>query len=824
MTRKLIMLNWIRNIFFIVVLLSACTTVKNYQKDKPFVFKNIVEIKGGNFSPDERNSLKQRMLTQLDDSMKTVVSDFLFVRHTLKKPPAYDSAYALISAKNMRNTLLHLGYYQAKDTIKADTILHTAFEHHWVFRFNLAKQRRVTVKYLIDAGNPTLIDTFSYRLKKPELEELALSTQKESYLEKSKPVTRDAVLNEINRLVELYRNNGYYKITTEDLKMRGDTSIEALTSISDDPFENIRLLAEANEKRNKPTIKLALVLNPASDTLHIKKYYINNVYIYPDYSLEEFDSTAVFNEEIFDSYIVKYHKKIIKNEFLRKNMFVKKGELYRQINYNKTLSNFSRTGVWQNVDVQLMDLKDTGSTGKLDMIVKLIPAKKYGVEANIEASYVANINANNTSIANSGNLLGFSTNLSLQNRNVAKSAVKMTHALRAGVELNLNASSSSDNFINSNEVSYTNTISIPRLLYPFHKVDERKLSSDQTFFNSGVAVTDRIGLFKLNSFLFGMGYEFNFSPNRSLTLKLINIEYSRLYDRTPAFDETLAQNPYLRYSFNTALVFGSTVGYTNTTINQKHLNRINTFKVNLEESGALLYFAFPLDKLSFLNKDLAKFIKFDVEDAFTITHRKSSTVFRIFGGVGIPIGSKDTTLPFFKQYFGGGPNSMRAWPIRGIGQGSKSLPPYKSTELSDRTGDVRLEANVEYRHDLWQLIPNSLTLKWAVFTDVGNIWNIRNTIPGGGYDSAQFKFKNLYKELGVTLGTGLRLDFNYVLMRFDLGFRIKKPDVAENAGWVKPDLSFGDLFKKLFTSGPNEEYRKWRYENFNFSIGLSYPF
>ena len=98
--------------------------------------------------------------------------------------------------------------------------------------------------------------------------------------------------------------------------------------------------------------------------------------------------------------------------------------------------------------------------------------------------------------------------------------------LRAGVELNLNASSSSDNFINSNEVSYTNTISIPRLLYPFHKVDERKLSSDQTFFNSGVAATDRIGLFKLNSFLFGMGYEFNFSPNRSLTLKLsiLNIQ------------------------------------------------------------------------------------------------------------------------------------------------------------------------------------------------------------------------------------------------------------------------------------------------------------
>jgi outer membrane protein insertion porin family len=768
-----------------------------------------VEVKGGDFSADERNSLKQKMLTQLDDSMKIKVKDFVFLFHFIKEPPAYDSGYASISAKNMRNTLLHQGYYGANSSFKADTSV-------------VDDQQRVSVTYHIDAGNPTLVDTFSYRLQKPELEALALSTQKQSFLSESKPVTRDAVLSEISRLVELYRNNGYYKFTTEDLKMRGDTSIEALTNISDDPFENIQLLAEANEKRNKPTIKLALVLNPASDSQRIKKYYINNVYIYPDFTVDDVDSSGVYSESMIDSFVVRYHKNIIRNEFLRKNMFMKKGDLYRQIDYSKTLSNFSRTGVWQNVDIQVKELKD--STDKLDMIIRLVPAKKYGFEANIETSYSANTNANNASVANAGNLLGFSVNLSLQNRNVAKRAIKMTHALRAGVELNLNARPSSGNFINSNELSYTNTISIPKLLWPFRWLDERKLSSDQTFFSSSVSNTDRIGLFKLNSLAFAMGYEFNFRPNQSLTIKPFNVEYSNLYDRTPAFDQTLADNPYLRYSFNTALVIGSTVGYTLTTNNPKHLNRVNTFKVNLEESGALLYFAFPLNKIGFLNKDLRNFLKFDIEDALTITHRKSSIVFRIFGGLGIPIGKKDTTLPFFKQYFGGGPNSMRAWPIRGIGQGSKSLVPYGSSTLSDRTGDIRLEANVEYRHDLWQIIPNSLTLKWAVFADAGNIWNFRNTVPGGGYDSTQFQFKNLYKQLGLALGTGLRLDFNYVLMRFDLGFRFKRPELTENNGWKAPDIGFGDLFGKLFTAGPNGEYRQWRYENFNFSIGLSYPF
>ena len=766
-------------------------------------------MKGGNFSADERSSLKQKMLTQLDDSMKTKVKDFVFLFHFIKEPPAYDSGYAGISARNMRNTLLHLGYYSAFSGFKADTSINN-------------DEQRVSVTYTIEAGNPTLVDTFSYRLQKPELEQLALSTKKQSFLAESRPVTRDAVLSEISRLVELYRNNGYYKFTTDDLKMRGDTTIAALTNISDDPFENIQLLAEANEKRNKPTIKLALVLNPATDTQRIKKYYINNVYIYPDYTSADIDSTLDYKETSVDNFTVRYHKEIIRNEFLKKNLLIKKGGLYRQMDYSKTISNFSRTGVWQNVDIQIRELKD--STDKLDMIVRLVPAKKYGFEANVETSYSTNTNTN---VANIGNLLGFSANFSLQNRNVAKRAIKMTHAIRAGVELNLNVRPSSGNFLNSNELNYTNTISIPKLLFPFKFVDESKLSSAQTFFSTGVSNSNRIGLFKLNSLAFAMGYEFNFSPNQTLTVKPFNIEYSNLYDRSAIFDQTLRDNPYLRYSFNTALVLGSTVGYTITTINQKHPSRINAFKVNLEESGALLYFVFPLDKIGFLSKDLRKFLKLDIENTYTISNKKSSIALRLFGGLGVPVGKKDTTLPFFKQYFGGGPNSMRAWPIRGIGPGSRSLSPYEPARggtFSDRTGDIRLEANLEYRHDLFQIIPNSLTLKWALFADVGNIWNYRNTIPGGGYDSTQFQFKNLYKQLGVALGTGLRLDFNYVLMRFDLGFRFKRPELSENNGWKAPDIGFNDLFGKLFTAGPNGEYRKWRYQNFNFSIGLSYPF
>ena len=826
------MINRLKNIFLICVLISSCTTVKNYQKNKPFVFRNNIEIKGGDFTTEEKNSIKQKMYTQLNDSSKVVVNDAFFFFHKIKYAPAYDSTYAAISAKNLRNTLRHLGYYHAKDTFTTDTARGTYYvSKKWLPRFE--KNQRVTVNYILDAGNPTRIDTFSYKLKNPELQQLADASKDKSLIKQNEPVTKANVLGEINRLVELFRNNGYYKFTPEELRMRGDTSIEALTSISDDPFETLKLLAEANEKRNKPAIKLAMVLNPETDTTRLKKFYINNVFIYPDYTAEDANGNTSFIKDTSrqdSSLIVLYHNPIVKKRFLRSQLVFKKGDVYSQEKLNTTLGNFSRTGVWQNVNIVVKasdNRKD--STGTLDMHIQLVPAKKYGFEGNIETSFSTNSNSNAVNVANAGNLLGLSGNISLQSRNAARQGVKITHALRAGVELNLNERPGADNFINSSEIGYNGTVSIPKLIYPFSKFpDLSKLYSKQTFFSGSIGHTDRIGLFKLNSFGFALGYEFNITPTQTVTIKPLNIEYTNLYDRTAAFDTAIKNNPYLRYSFNTALVMGSTVGYSKTK-NRVSSNKTvsRNFRVTFEESGALLYFALPLDDVGALNKYLKKFAKIDVEWTLSKTFSKHALIYHGFFGLGIPIGSKDTTLPFFKQYFGGGPNSMRAWPVRGIGPGAQALVDFNNRTLNDRTGDIKLEMNVEYRKHIAQIIPNTLALKWALFADIGNVWNFKNTRPDQQFDSTQFpftSFKDLYKQLGVNLGTGFRLDFNYVALRLDFGFRFKRPELSENDGWKVPSVGFNDLFPKLFARGKNDEYRKWRYENFNFTISLNYPF
>lgn len=819
----------LKNILLIAILFSSCTVPLNYQKNKPFVFKNNIDIKGGNFSKDERNSLKQRMYTLLNDSAKTIIKDYVFVYHTLESPAVYDSGYAVISAKNMRNTFLHLGYYQAKDSFKATIKNKTAFViRKFLPRFE--RQKRVTVNYLIEPGNPTLIDTFSYKIKTPELQELALKTAQNSLIKEQTPVTKANVLGEITRLVDLYRNNGYYKFTSDELRMRGDTTIAALTSVSDDPFEILKLLEEANRKRDSPTIKLALVQNPGADTNRLIKYYINNIYLYPDYTGDDSASVNSYTEDTLrNSYIVRYHKKIVKNKFLLSHLVFKKGDEYKQNEYSSTLNNFSKTGVWQNVNILVVDRKD--SLGMLDMYVQLAPTKKYGFEGKIEASYSTNSNTNSITVANAGNLLGLSGNISAQTRNGGRQGIKITHNLRAGLEFNLNERPSSNNFINSSDLGYNLTFAFPKLVLPknlrdYYNRNKRidTLYSKQTFLSFSASNTNRIGLFKLNSFGASAGYEWSPKSNKTWSLKLINIEFSNLYNRSYAFDSTLRVNPFLRYSFNTALVFGLNVGHSSLTYNPKRPDNIFSLKWNIEESGWLLG-VLPLKDIGGINKYLRNFIKGDVETIYTIKKRKHEKVFRGFLGIGIPIGSSDTTLPFFKQYFGGGPNSMRAWPIRGIGPGSKAQPLYgPNTSLNDRTGDIRFELNAEYRKELFQIIPNTLTLKWALFADLGNVWNFKNTQPDGSYDSTQFRLKNFYKELGMNVGTGFRFDFNYVTLRFDFGFRVKRPELSENGGWKLPSIGFDDLWGKLFQKGPNDAYRKWRYENFNFTIGLNYPF
>jgi outer membrane protein insertion porin family len=747
-------------------------------------------------------------------------------------PPAYDSNSAARSARNMETSMLHVGYYKASAHFSADTI-------------ERGGQQRVHVNYIVEVNKPTLIDTFVYIMRRPDLQKIAIDNIDKTLIKEGKPVTKAAVLGELNRMVDLYRNNGYYKFTGEELVMRGDTTVAALTTVTDDIFETVRLLAEAQAARDSPTIKLAVVLKTPKDSTRLKPYYINNIYFLPDYRTGDNITDAGLTKRYITnakrllrercdtckrdtSALMLYHKYLFRPRILMRNMYLRKGNLYNQADFYKSLNAYARAGVWQSANILVEEVKSKDSLQKLDLIVQLMPAKQYGYEASVEASYSASSNTNSVTAANAGNLLGLSGNISIINRNLNKEAIKMTHSLMAGVEFNLRPDSNNKkNIINSNEISYTNNIAFPRLIFPFTRyTTDKRFNAAESFITTRISYINRINLFNLQSFNLGVGYSVTTKKNRTWTFKFPNFEFARLYNETDSFKRTLADNPFLRYSFNTALVAGSSIGYRINHVNTLHPNRQHSFKVNVEESG-LLWGRFGIFK-----QYMKQYVKTDLEYVYSVNRPRSAFVVRAFGGIGIA-SKKDTTLPFFKQYFGGGSNSMRGWPVRGIGRGGQALSPYGSSSFNDRTGDIQLETNIEYRYNIAQLIPNSLVLKGALFADIGNVWNFRNSNPGGGPDSTQFKFANLYKQIGVALGTGFRLDFNYFVLRFDFGFRFKRPDLAKNDGWQIPDINFNNLFRRGVRVpdplNPGEtyndnRYKKWRYENYNLTIGISYPF
>lgn len=801
-------------LLFCVVLFSSCfgPIVRKAPKNMPYLFKNSIELKGGKFTKTEKSAVLQRLNGQLDDSATLKTKDKYLFLHYIINPPAYDTSYSGLSSRNMEASMFHIGYYDAKASYISDTS---------------KSKRRVHVTYTVEAGEPTKIDTIRYILRKPGLQEIALNSRDESFLKMNTTITKTNVLSEISRLVDSFRNNGYYKFTAAELRVRGDTTIEALTTVSDDPFEQLRLLAEAQLKQDSPHIKLAVVLVPPADSSKLKQFYINRIFVLSDFRQDDYIGDSLnINRRKSRNFTEMYHERLFRTGFLLRTITLRPGTLYRQQEYFTTLNNLSKVGVWQSVNVQLLEIP--GDSGKIDVIIELTPNKKFGFQAALEASYSA---SSNTSNIVSGNLFGISGNLSLVNRNVWKEGIRMSHNIRAGIELNNNSRGSSSQLINSNELGYTNTIAIPRLIFPqlanlFNKKKNKKLTIGESFVNTDLSYNNRLNLFNIQSVNINFGYNRVNKYKWNITWRPFSLGFSNLFNETDSFKTILKENPFLQYSYNTAFVVGMGVGVSKIYRNPFHPNstmRERSIRANLEESG-LTWGLIPV-----LNKYKRRYIKLDAEYKYTVTYKKTVLALRVFGGVGVPLLGSDTnrTLPFFKQYFGGGSNSMRGWPVRGIGPGGKPLTPFNSnkTIFNDRTGDMQLEYNIEYRYDIARIIPNTLTLRGALFVDAGNVWNLRNTKLDGSIDSAQFKFNNIYKQLGVAAGTGFRLDFNYLVLRFDLGFRFKRPELYYiNDGWKAPPVGFDDLLQKLFTRGTDSQYRKWRYENFNFTIGIGYSF
>lgn len=752
---------------FILSFSSCVTFVKKYPENKPFVYKTNINLIG-NFSKDEKANLISGLEEQIDDSMQVRKLDKL-LWSVMKRPPVYDSSNADKSIIFMRALLTSLGYFRDSiyytDTIKKES----------------DDQLRTFITFHVKPGKQVHLDSISYNLRKTALQSITDSAKNEAFIKKGDPFAKNPISMELDRLTELYRNNGYFRFNRDELVGLWDTLDVSLLQATLDPFEQLELLQRLRERRENPTANLEIRLRTV-DSARLTKFYIGNVTVYPDYLI---DTTGLTRQvKIVNGITVVQHRNKFKAKIFPPNIYLPKDSVYRLRRYLRTINRFNALGTWSAVSIDQLPRKDT-----IDFIVRLIPDKKYSFSTTVEGS------VNQSAI--SGNLLGVGVNVGLQNRNFAKAANVASSNLRYGIELGQKIGTGS--FIQTQQVSFSHNIYFPRFV-PFQKlIREDRRDNWRTIFSFSAANTERRLLYNLTSINGSWGWEYQ-RRNVLVNIKYPNIEYSYI-NRRDSLNTLIRNNPALRNLFTDGFI-ATAIG--NLTLSGGKKNKLNVLRANLEVSEPIS----QLIKSTFLDSQLYRFIKLDAEFAHLIRFRKSSVAFRLFAGAGYEFDftrnpNKRNNLPFFKAYFAGGPNSMRAWALRRLGPGSTLKEFTGEFGTPDRYGDIQLEANAEYRFPIGR--PLGIKVNGALFTDIGNIWYMKKADDRPAEEV--FKLSRLGKDIAIGAGGGLRIDFDFLVVRFDYSYRVKDPS---------PALSDSAFQNKWFSYS--------FFKGAQFQLGIGYPF
>jgi hypothetical protein len=786
--------------------LYSNTLVREFPLDTPFVFNNIIKIKG-DLSSEEKSRLLENLQDYWADSLIAQREQRFIFFYIMKRPPRYDSNWISVSKNYMKNYLFAQGYFNSSFT---DTSFLTRKEHKGLI------QKRQNIGIFITPGKQTIIDSLVYSFAPDsnhsasnlELQRLALESSAKSFITvKKSPWSKSLMAAELERLTNLFRNNGYYFFKRENLIAEIDTTDLLLLDLTIDPFEQAARIAEATARRvQQPTCIVNFTQRRFTDTSlyrsdssYLRQFYVghHNFYLDGNPLFDTSNRNEVYVGKNFTTY---QSTNLFQPSFFQYYTYQKKGQLYNDKNYFKVLNTLSQIGTWQQVEVRPEIRSDT-----IDFSYYLTPETKYKFTGNLEAS------RNTGDFLSSSNLIGISLNFTLRNRNVWRRAIQSSTSFRTGVEFSFDNNST---LIQSTQLSLNKTFSIPHLIFPFKKLNFKEdINFGRTVINANLAYADRINFFLLRSAVANIGHEWRKEWKRKprplviSNFKFLNIELYNL-DTLKGLKDAFLQNPLLANSFNTGYVISF---QGNLQFNFQSRNpQLNHF---LRISNELTY---PFGQFQEFKNEVYEFVKLEADYRWLYKAKNASWACRSYLGLGYNFGNDPRfgkTLPFFKQFVAGGPNSMRAWTLRQLGLGSSLLSDTSSSIFRDRYGDFQFETNVEYRFQLAHF--SAVNINSALFADIGNIWNLRSDPEN---PQSVFNVTDLGQDLAIAFGTGLRLDFSFFIIRFDLGFKLKDPARLGKNGWA----SLSDAL-----SWRNRDYdftnTQPRY-NYALQLGIGMPF
>ncbi len=642
----------------------------------------------------------------------------------------------------------------------------TGFFYSEISSAIIEKDRTASTKYVVKVSQPYLLETYVYQRDSTAIDSFIEASLKDTELTKGTRFSTEKFKAERQRIDDILKNKGYYQFNSEYLIFTSDTN-------------------QYDERK----YDLYLSFKKVAPQEALRPYRITDVDVYPNYTLQANDSTKVIDTTI-DKVDFIQNKLVFKPKRLRPFITFEPGYLYNKQRNDITSRRLSSIGTFQLVSIRYerTDTNDFADLGELKARILLTPAKKQSVRLEVQTVTKSN------SFAGPG-LIG-----SYQNKNLFKGGERLDISGNISYETQI-AGGSAQN-LSSFEFKLLNSISFPRLIAPFKINPQRGYLIPNTKYSLNYTLQQRARYYNLNSILFSYGY--NYKSNRFTYWEVnpISINYTIVNKQTAAFREILDGNPFLARSFEDQFIVGGTGSFQYSELGEKGKKNRFYFNLGLDLAGNILGAGQDLAKADnqLLGLAYARYIKADIDlRHYLKLWRESQLVSRVFAGAGFPYGDSQS-LPFVKQYFSGGPNSIRAFRVRSVGPGSYN-PPDTSGSLSffDQSGDIKLEANVEFRHPLYSL------LKGAAFVDAGNIWlwNENPAIPGG-------KFSGSWKqEIGLGVGYGIRLDIQFLIIRLDASIPLRFPYEVGGTHWQQ-DYAFGQ--------------KDWRKDNLIWNFAIGYPF
>ena len=749
------MRNWLNNALVtagiaVSLLLEGCSAVRHVPEGRYLLDKVNISVEGDKDIPsaDLYNYLRQTPNHKVLGFWKLQLGTYnlsgndstkwynRWVRRMGQPPVIYEQALTDASARQLHLAMINRGYLNAH--VEVDTTIRT-------------EKRRIDVRYTIFTGEPHVIRSVTYDIPDSAVASVIMADSTKFTVKTGDKFDRDNLDSERTLITRRLRNRGYYAFNKDYITYYADT---AANSRSVDLTMAVRPPRRPNGA------------DTAADSAAIHTLYrIGKVYFITDSDGDRSNLDTVSYKGVD---IVYGRDRYLKPGALEEKCFLIPGQLYSPHNVDRTYESIARLGILKSINIELVPEATLDNGDRLlDAYIRLSRNKKQSITLDIEGT-------------NSEGDLGFGVGATYQHRNLAKGSQLFTGRLRMNYE---SLSGSFNGLINDRYTEYAGEVGItfPRFEFPFAPLSMRQRFNVSSEFALSFNYQERPEYTRIIS---GAAWRYkwvNRTNTRRHEFDLIDINYVYLPARTNGFLDAIApDNPLLRYSYEDHFIMS--MGYRYYHTNKRIASAVGrargiqpivyTIRASAETAGNLLYLgskAFGKRSESgvyeVFNTQFSQYIKGEVDYAITrnFDHRHS-LAFHIGGGIGYPYGNS-RVLPFEKRFYAGGANGVRGWGVRTLGPGRYNSHNSVSYFIN-QCGDIRLDMSLEYRAKLFWV------LEGGAFIDAGNIWTIHNyeNQPGG-----MFHFNTFWKEIAWAYGLGLRMDFNYFLLRLDLGVKAYNP-------------------------------------------------